>query len=194
MRIGSDRDIGGHSWARLRDPTPDMPYTTFHGRTSHLLPRDRPDVARVGYAAFRSPDPEMNLFGRDYWDTGLYRYLSIRARLPKDAPVRRFMVNVQTAGIVKTDLFQHRLYLKTPRPGQGGDGWQDVHIPWASFVLTNNGRVLSQQMTMLRERVRSVGISVADGPTVEGLFALDIAWFRMWNSPVSLGDSERIYF
>lgn len=199
MLVGSDGDIGGHSWARLREPTAERAYTTFYGRTSHLLPSNRPEVARVGYAAFRSPDPEMNIFGRDYWDTGLYRYLSIRARLPKGAPARHFMVNVQTAGVVKTDLFQHRLYLRPTMPkkggGESGDGeWKDIVIPWSFFVLTNNGRMLAQQMDLFRARVRSVGISLADGPMVEGPFALDIAWFRMWNSPTSNGDMERIYF
>lgn len=71
-------------------------------------------------------------------------------------PGPRFFVNVQTDGPVTSDLFQHRLWLDEAR----GDEWQDVIIPLEDFVLTNTGQVAPVQIAMMRERIRTVGISV----------------------------------
>lgn len=73
-----------------------------------------------------------------------------------------FFVNVQTDGPVTTDLYQHRLWLDESK----GDEWQTVTIPLDDFVLTNTGVVSESQVSMLREKVLSVGISVLLDPPV----------------------------
>ena len=67
-----------------------------------------------------------------------------------------FFINVQTDGPVNTDLYQHRLFLDDAK----GDAWQTITIPLDDFVLTNTGVVSESQVSMLREKVLSVGISV----------------------------------
>ncbi|WFD29084.1 hypothetical protein MSPP1_000089 [Malassezia sp. CBS 17886] len=67
-----------------------------------------------------------------------------------------FFVNIQTDGPVTTDLFQHRLPLDPAK----GDAWQTVTIPLDSFVLTNMGVVADSQISMMREKISTVGISV----------------------------------
>lgn len=69
-----------------------------------------------------------------------------------------FFVNVQTDGPVTTDLYQHRLWL------DASDTWQTVTIPLDSFVLTNTGVVSEQQVSMLREKLLTVGVSVLLSP------------------------------
>ncbi|PWN89841.1 NADH:ubiquinone oxidoreductase complex I intermediate-associated protein 30 [Acaromyces ingoldii] len=71
-------------------------------------------------------------------------------------PGPKFFVNVQTDGPVTSDLFQHRLWLDEAK----GDEWQDVVIPLDDFVLTNTGQVAPVQISMMREKIRTVGISV----------------------------------
>ncbi len=74
----------------------------------------------------------------------------------------KFFINIQTDGPVTSDLFQHRLYFDE----RMGDAWQTVVIPFDDFVLTNTGQVAMSQLTMMRERIRTIGISVVlEGPT-----------------------------
>ncbi|CEH14831.1 COMPLEX I INTERMEDIATE-ASSOCIATED PROTEIN 30, MITOCHONDRIAL [Ceraceosorus bombacis] len=72
-----------------------------------------------------------------------------------DTPGPKYFVNIQTDGPVTSDLFQHRLWLDHSK----GSEWQDVVIPFADFVLLNAGTVASSQMEMMREKVRTIGIS-----------------------------------
>ncbi|SOV04668.1 related to complex I intermediate-associated protein CIA30 precursor, mitochondrial [Ustilago sp. UG-2017a] len=79
----------------------------------------------------------------------------------KELPGPKFFVNVQTDGPVTSDLFQHRLYLHENK----GSDWQTVIIPFDDFVLTNTGQVSNSQVSMMREKIRTVGISaVLDVP------------------------------
>ena len=50
------------------------------------------------------------MFGTPCWDTSLFRYLALRVRGDK----RKYFVNIQTDGVIQTDLYQHRLFLRTP--------------------------------------------------------------------------------
>ena len=70
-------------------------------------------------------------------------------------------VNVQTDGPVTTDLYQHRLQLDER---VGPDEWQTITIPLDAFVLTNTGVVSDVQVSMLREKVLTVGLSVLMEP------------------------------
>jgi NADH dehydrogenase [ubiquinone] 1 alpha subcomplex assembly factor 1 len=174
--IGCDQDIGGYSTATL-EVTPEG-YGRFSGTLSQRLPHDRKDIIRSGYAAIRTRNARPTLFGDLFWDTTQFRFLLLRVR----GDHRRYMVNLQTDGVVQTDLFQHRLFLR--RPGT----WEDVLIAFRDFTQTNNGLILPTQMQMLRERVRSIGISVADGQ--EGPFQLEIAHIKMINTEDTDGDID----
>ena len=58
------------------------------------------------------------MWGTPCWDTSLFRYLALRVR----GDNRKYFVNIQTDTYFQTDLFQHRLFLRTP--GQ----WETVMV------------------------------------------------------------------
>jgi hypothetical protein len=75
------------------------------------------------------------------------------------------------ASSVQSDLYQHRLWLGDSGSWEdilvrlGSPCWRldeldDAQIPFADFALTNSGQVAEQQVSMMREKVRTVGISV----------------------------------
>jgi len=77
-----------------------------------------------------------------------------------EPPGPKIFINIQTDGPVTSDLFQHRLYFDE----RFGDAWQTIVIPFDDFVLTNTGQVALSQVTMMRERIRTIGISVVLEP------------------------------
>lgn len=77
-----------------------------------------------------------------------------------NGPGPKFFVNVQTDGPVTSDLFQHRLLLDESK----GNAWQDVSIPLSDFILINTGEVSASQVKMMREKIRTVGISAVLEP------------------------------
>lgn len=88
----------------------------------------------------------------------------------------RYFINIQTDGPVRSDLFQHRLWLPPPPPNQDDPHqWSDVFIAFRDFTLTNSGDLSETQIEMLRSRVRTIGISVL-GPK-EGRFVSPIHHF-----------------
>lgn len=113
--IGCDKDIGGFSEASL-DATSEGT-ARFHGNISLDLPANQ-EIKQSGYAAIRTIPRAQTLFGTPCWDTSLFRYLALHVKGDK----RKYFVNIQTDGVVKTDLFQHRLFLRTP--GQ----WETVMV------------------------------------------------------------------
>jgi len=151
----SDKDIGGHSTVNFDHvpATSKVPaHARFSGNISIELPKNRPDVQRTGYAAFRSQDRPPTLFGKLLWNIDPYAYLALRIK----SDGRKYFVNLQTESIIPTDIHQHRLYAKKP-----GD-WETVLIRWNDFVRTNHGMVVEPQTELLRERVKSVGIGSID--------------------------------
>lgn len=167
----SDADIGGFSSASL-DSVPrtstERTHARFHGSISTDLPRNRPQVARTGYAGWRNKDRKATVFGKSLWDVDPYTYLALRVK----SDGRKYFVNVQTESIVYTDLHQHRLH--TRKPGE----WETVLINFNSFVRTNHGEVVEPQTEMMRQKLRTVGISLTD--RVPGPFELAIS--RIWAS------------
>jgi NADH dehydrogenase [ubiquinone] 1 alpha subcomplex assembly factor 1 len=119
------------------------------------------------------------MFGTPCWDTSLFRYLALHVK----GDDRKYFVNIQTDGVVKTDLFQHRLFLKTP-----GE-WETVMIPFRDFILTNNGMVQEQQIEMYRQKVKTVGISLMDRQ--EGPFDIQLEWIKAMNTEFTDGDMDR---
>jgi len=183
----SDKDIGGYSQVALDwvsrsqsgtagDRTQERTgYARFHGNISTELPKNRSDVQRSGYAAWRTLDPKATLFGKTLFNIDMYTYLALRIR----SDGRSYLVNLQTESVVLTDLHQHRLFAK--RPGE----WETVIIKWNDFVRTNHGFVVEPQTEMLRQKVRTIGIGLTD--RVLGPFELCIE--RMWaTNDMSEGD------
>ncbi|KAL3472659.1 complex I intermediate associated protein [Aspergillus californicus] len=58
----------------------------------------------------------------------------------------------------------------------GSTGWETILLPFNSFVRTNHGMVVEPQTSIIRQRVKSVGIGLTD--RVEGPFDLRI--HRIW--------------
>jgi NADH dehydrogenase [ubiquinone] 1 alpha subcomplex assembly factor 1 len=172
----SDVEIGGVSTSNLDwvpsssgtpPPSPNSPgYARFHGTISTQLPKDRPDIKRTGYAAFRTRDRPPTIFGRSLWNMDPYVYLALRVK----SDGRSYFVNVQTESVVPTDLHQHRLFVK--KPGE----WETVLIKWNDFVRTNHGFVVEPQTEIMRQKIRSVGVGLTD--RIPGPFELCIE--RIW--------------
>ena len=165
----SDADIGGSSTASLdyNARTSLQPaHARFHGSISTDLPRNRPEVQRTGYAGWRNKDRPPTIFGKSLWDLDPYTYLAFRVK----SDGRKYFVNVQTESIVYTDLHQHRLHAR--KPGE----WETVFIKISSFIRTNHGEVVEPQTEMLRQKVRTLGMSLTD--RVPGPF--DLAISSVW--------------
>lgn len=173
----SDKDIGGFSNANLDwippvitpSPSPSENahgHVKFHGNISIELPTNKPEVQRSGFAGWRTKDRGYTLFGKSLWDIDSYAFLALRIK----SDGRKYFVNLQTESIVPTDIHQHRLYAR--RPGE----WETVLIKWNEFVRTNHGIVVEPQTELLRQKVRTVGISLID--RVPGPFELCIE--RIW--------------
>ncbi|KAH6630153.1 complex I intermediate-associated protein 30-domain-containing protein [Chaetomium sp. MPI-SDFR-AT-0129] len=178
-KIMSDVGIGGFSNANLdwvtspppsspeKPPSPNSPgYARFHGTISTKLPKDRPEVKRTGYAAFRTRDRPPTIFGRSLFNIDPYVYLALRVK----SDGRSYFINVQTESVIPTDLHQHRLFVK--KPGE----WETVFVKWNDFVRTNHGFVVEPQTEIMRQKVRSIGIGLTD--RIPGPFELCIE--RMW--------------
>ena len=167
----SDADLGGYSRAAL-EQVPRNPlgpaHARFHGSISTDLPRNRPQVQRTGFAGWRNKDRKATLFGKSLWDVDPYIYLALRVK----ADGRKYFVNVQTESVVYTDLHQHRLHVR-----KSGE-WETIHIDFNAFVRTNHGEVVEPQTEMMRQKVRTIGISLTD--RVPGPF--DLAISRIWAS------------
>ena len=167
----SDADIGGYSSAALEQESGSLAqpaHVRFHGSISTDLPRNRPQVQRTGYAGWRNKDRPATLFGKSLWDVDPYTYLALRVK----SDGRKYFVNVQTESIVYTDLHQHRLHVR--KPGT----WETIYIDFNAFVRTNHGEVVEPQTEMMRQKVRTLGISLTD--RVPGPF--DLAISRIWAS------------
>lgn len=113
-------------------------------------------------------------------DIDSYTYLGMRVK----SDGRAYFVNVQTESVIPTDLHQHRLFSK--RPGE----WETILIKWNDFVRTNGGYVVEPQTEMLRQKVRSIGVSLTD--RVPGPF--DLAIERIWatNDMNEVDEKDRV--
>ena len=153
----SDKSIGGYTQAQMDWVPPSAEnengYMKFYGTISTKLPPDKPEVHRIGYAAWRTLDQGYSIFGKSIWDIDPFTHLALRIK----SDGRSYQVNLQTESIIPTDLHQHRLY--TRKPGQ----WETVLIGWNDFVRTNHGAVAEPQSELLRQKVKTVGIGATDG-------------------------------
>jgi NADH dehydrogenase [ubiquinone] 1 alpha subcomplex assembly factor 1 len=170
----SDADMGGFtkvSFEHNPSISAEPAHARFHGNISIELPKNRPQIQRTGYAAWRNKDRKATLFGKSLWDIDPYTYLGLRVK----SDGRKYFVNVQTESIIPTDLHQHRLYAR--RPGE----WETVLIKWNDFVRTNHGMVVEPQVEILRQKVRTIGVGLID--RVPGPFDLSISQIWATNDP-----------
>ncbi len=174
----SDADLGGSSTVNLEHvprSTTEPAHARFHGKISIDLPRNRPEVQRTGYAAWRNRDRPATIFGKSLWDMDPYAYLALRVK----SDGRKYFLNVQSETIVYTDIHQHRLYTK--RAGE----WETVLIKWSEFVRTNYGQVVEPQTELMTQKIRTVGIGLTD--RVPGPYNLAIS--KVWATN-GLNDGE----
>ncbi|KIW07883.1 uncharacterized protein PV09_01796 [Verruconis gallopava] len=174
----SDADMGGFSTVHLdyipaKDSEP--AHARFHGTISTELPRNKPHIVRSGYAGWATQDRKPTLFGRGFWDFDPYTHLCLNVL----SDGRKYFVNIRTDSIVASDVHQHQLTAK--QPGK----WETVVIDLKEFVRTNQGEVVEPQSEMLRESVKSVGISLLD--RIPRPFELKIS--RVWIANLN-GDVE----
>ena len=134
------------------------------------------------------------LFGELTDDVSNHRFLALRVRAAGHPRTRgSYFVNIQTEGPTNDDLWQHRLYF-----AREDGGWEDVfvricllslvrmtdttQIPFDGFVMTKAGTINTQPVSMLRERLRSVGVSLLGGNSgIEGPYELGIDEIRAVN-------------
>lgn len=170
LKLLSDKDIGGFSNARIEWVAPCQEnwngFLRFSGDISTRLPPDDPAIMRSGYAAFRTHDMPPTLFGKSLWNIDPYAFLAMRIK----SDGRSYLVNLQTDGLVPTDIHQHRLF--ATRPGE----WETVIFKWNDFVRTNHGFPVEPQSELLRQKVKSIGIGLTD--RVEGPFEICVE--KIW--------------
>lgn len=179
----SDEDLGGFSTVGLDlvDDGKEPPFARFHGDLSLDIPEDRPDIVRLGYAMFRTKDLPRKFMGfgsQDFHDWSQFSQVALRVR----GDYRKYFINIQSDTPYPTDLYQHRLYLKTP-----GE-WETVTVNLANFVLTNGG-VIQHQQRLETDLIRSIGIGLIDGQY--GPYQLDIDWIRVQNSNEDIVEDEK---
>jgi len=185
IATGCDTDIGGLSTVHFDlDESPQNNVNNQHPLTGKFWGEMRLSVKpelqgklRTGYAGFRNKF-RPTLFGELCDDVSLHKYLALRLRAGGDPRTRNsYFVNIQTDGPISTDLWQHRLFFQ-----KNDNSWEDLYIPFDNFVLTNSGEVSERQIEMLRERIRSIGISLLGGNSgVEGSYELGIDSIRIVN-------------
>ncbi|KAF8199656.1 complex I intermediate-associated protein CIA30 [Pholiota molesta] len=184
VATGCDGDQGGLSTANFTlDTRPEInkpigkPATgLFWGDMQLKVKPGMETKIRGGWAGFRNKN-RPTLFGDILDDASMYNYLALRLRAGGDPQtLNSYFVNVQTTGPVQTDLWQHRLYFRKH------NAWEDVFIPFDSFVRTNAGEMSEFQLEMMTESIKSIGISLLGGNSgVEGKYELGIDSIRFVN-------------
>lgn len=146
VQTTADNILNGFSTAYLepfRAKTGGQLAAHFHGNLNPSLPPDaaKSKVLSSGWAMFktknrnRDPNAQFRPFylfksqANFWWDWSPFEVMHLRIK--NLTPDRKFMVNVQTDTMSRTDLYQHRLF--TDNSGQ----WQDVFVNLGDFVLTN---------------------------------------------------------
>ncbi|KAL7422325.1 hypothetical protein Q5752_002971 [Cryptotrichosporon argae] len=218
--LGSDVDIGGLSTCALTPIAADAPsastsssssqsHVSFHGNLSLAVPHAYVGRIRTGYAAFRNKT-RPTLFGEETWDLELFTHLRVVVGYRGWEGWRsRWVVNLQTDGPVRSDLFQHRLDLpptssstssRLLTPDLPPPTFSTHHLPLSAFVLTNSGQTSTTQIPMLRSRIRTVGFGLLGGgrvdesgpPAPTGAVDLEDAGRRMASSGWGRADGEDI--
>ncbi|ODV84930.1 hypothetical protein CANARDRAFT_199592 [[Candida] arabinofermentans NRRL YB-2248] len=190
IETGSDASLGGFSTVnfepyRLSSNAGGRLVAHFHGNLNQALPPTNPKVKKSGWSMMKTKNRQKSQqaqfkpfywserFANFWWDFSPYHVLYLRVK--NNFESRRFMVNIQTDTMSRTDLYQHRLFIFTPTLGSDNStGWRDVFIQLDDFVLTNRGAVQVQyQGEFEKDRIKSIGISISDGKPGEFSLLID---------------------
>ncbi|KZT57958.1 CIA30-domain-containing protein [Calocera cornea HHB12733] len=153
--LGCDADINGYSTVHL-DLAPEG-HGRFWGNMSTKVHPKLVGKMNSGYAALRSKK-RTSLFGELTFDVGRHKYLHLRVKAGGEKLTRgAYFVNLQTETPITSDIWQHRLFMR----GEGS--WEDIVIPFRSFILTNYGVRVPGHLEMNTEKLRTVGISLLGG-------------------------------
>lgn len=174
-RAFSDAEYGGSSTAQLARCEDDKEAATFSGRYSTSIDGDNETLLqRSGFCGITSKAEEGVYCNLDDFNT-----LVLRVR----GDGRKYIANLRTENWVVGQARNHDIYqaFLFARAGE----WQDVEIPLSRFLLTWKGRVVDELVHMNRQRVTSVGLSLAGGSQLQpdGEFRLDIRWIKAASRP-----------
>lgn len=170
LLIRCDEELGGFSTAQVElQQENNKQFGRFYGHLNLDLPPSRPDVVQSGYAMWRTRDmgPSwQDWFQPEFWNWERCSHMLLRVRGDR----RKYYINIQAESPLATDIYQHRLFLKTP-----GE-WETAVVPLSDFILTNWG-VIQQQQELDLEHIRTIGIGLIDKQY--GPFQLDIDWIKV---------------
>lgn len=186
--VRSDQELGGYSTANL-DVDPKTKVGHFHGVLNLDLPANRPDVVQSGYAMFRTRDQRPKnlseivaaaLGYEPLWNWEGCTHVLLRVK----GDHRKYFVNIQAESAFPTDIYQHRLFLKTPGK------WENVLVPLSDFILTNWG-VIQQQRSINLQGVKTIGIGLIDkqyGPFslyIDSISAVNVKYLTKEDIPTN---------
>ncbi|KAK9803259.1 hypothetical protein WJX72_001399 [[Myrmecia] bisecta] len=162
--IFTDQEFGGLSTASLSSSAAYPGTANFAGEYSTELGVDAGDrIRRSGFAGIRSQETGEHI------DLEPFDHLVFRVR----GDGRKYIANIRTenwiVGDRSHDIWQAYLFA---RKGV----WQDVRVPLDRFLLTWKGKLVETEVEMARQRVLSLGISLAGGEDLQphGPFCLGL--------------------
>lgn len=154
IQTTSDSSLGGYSTAYLepyRAGADSNLMAHFHGNLNQTLPKGETKVKQSGWAMFKTknriqdPNAQFKPFylfksqANFWWDWSPFEVLHLRVM--NLTPNRKFMVNIQTDTMSRTDLYQHRLFTNPLSSGSSDSNsspvWENIFINLNEFVLTN---------------------------------------------------------
>lgn len=154
MQTTSDSSLGGFSTAYFepyRASADSDLIAHFHGNLNQTLPKGETKVRSSGWAMFKTknriqdPNAQFKPFylfksqANFWWDWTPFEVLHLRVM--NLTPGRKFMVNVQTDTMSRTDLYQHRLFTNSSDNAAAEKSstpvWENIFINLNEFVLTN---------------------------------------------------------
>ncbi|KAK9834154.1 hypothetical protein WJX81_003453 [Elliptochloris bilobata] len=168
--VFSDSQQGGNSTAALIPSAEHTGTASFEGDFSAELCQEAKEakrgIQRSGFAGMHSLEG-------DYLDLEERDVLVLRVR----GDGRKYLVSLRTdnwvAGVTSHDVWQAFLFAP---PGR----WEEVQVPLSRFLLTWKGRLVEERSAMNPERVVSLGIGLAGGPSLQapGRFFLGLDWVK----------------
>lgn len=171
-----DKDIGGKSTISL-EPSLDNPgtalisgnFSTELEKTPEAEDGGERRIQRSGFVGINSKESEADFDGLDEYDSLVFRVLG---------DGRKYIANIRTdnwiTGGTSHDVWQAFLFARK-------GGWQEVEIPFKTFLLTWRGKVVEQEQEMNPDRILSIGISLAGGTeklNPAGRFSLGLDWIK----------------
>lgn len=150
IQTTSDATLGGYSTAYFepyRASAESDLVAHFHGNLNQTLPASNPKVRSSGWAMFKTknriqdPNAQFKPFyifksqANFWWDWSPFEVLHLKVL--NLTPERKFMVNIQTDTMSRTDLYQHRLFTNSNSQEKKTPMWENIFINLNEFVLTN---------------------------------------------------------